>query len=163
MIVYVAVGARSDLAERSIGHEPQRIAILRKLAAAQQVVFVDAGAALFEQVRQGTALDTLLPEDQGGLHPSDAGHAIYFRAVRKALANGRTPRDKQPPKAPLALGSAHLEPVDRITATGCEVRAFPSTLEHLSHSLVCPAGASLYLTFKGTSVGFVRGVRIEAP
>lgn len=155
-IVYVAVTTTLEELARRAGSRNDRVTAAERLATAETIDFVDAGQLLWQRVIGGTALGTLFTDP---FHPSDAGHRIYFDAVRATLepllATPPPARSTSAYIARTGLDSAALLPAS--AASGC--RAGTPAGRYLAAPIACTAGDRFSVDFTGTSIGFVHAYR----
>lgn len=166
VIVYVATANGLDAAARTAGDVPAHITQIKRVADRDQVLFVDAGAALWNRVT-ATSGDILsyLPD---GIHPNDAGSDIYFTAVRDAL-DGYLPTAAAGPASTAYIAQSRLQDARILaatsaSATGCTIgdRRSENNYWRFQQALTCNGGNSFTLDFSGTSIGFVYGAGRDA-
>lgn len=146
LLAYVATtGVRYEEQARA-GVEPDGVQIAREIAELNNVLFVDAGNALWQEIiSTDTDPAQYLPD---GVHPSSAGHKIYADTVSAAL-------EKYLPTAePYGLADSHLRgsgygeawlaPVTAITDTDCTAA---------NDTLTCETGQGFSLAFFGVAIG----------
>lgn len=159
VVILVAVTRENDEAERRANVVPARVAATRDLATAEGagVVFVDAGAALWDRViAGGQPLSSLLANG----FPTDAGYKVYADAVAAFLdprvatltGSGTTTSTYI---ADTRLQDARLLNVASVTGSSCAALT-GSTDIYLSSGTVCTAGQGFSLTFTGTTLGITR-------
>ena len=159
VIAIVAITNAGDEANRRAGIEPTRIANLRTLAAAENVEFIDAGAALWRKViSENRQITDFLPD---GGNPNDAGHAVYADAIKASLdprletltGLGRV---ESRYITQTNLQDARIVATSAVTANTCPVRDLGSAF--INSALDCAAGQGFTFGFTGTSFGFIRGL-----
>lgn len=163
MIIYVALTHAGEETARRAGQLPPVTQYTSQISAEEGMLFIDAGASLWQNVISGSqTVSALLPDN---VHPSAAGHSIYFNAVKARLDTYLptatiTPAATSKYFAQTNLADARIVPVS--AATGCGRGAVPSNLSYLNDSLVCMAGESFSLDFSGTTLGFIQGATLDA-
>ena len=159
VVVFVAVTRADDEAERRKGIVPARVVATRELASTEGVgvVFVDAGAALWDKVvNGGQSAASLVVEG----FPTDAGYKAYADAViayldpRVATLAGSGTKTSAY-IADTKLQNARLVDVANVTEGSCS--AYTEIPDYyLKKGMVCGAGQSFSLTFSGTTLGITR-------
>jgi lysophospholipase L1-like esterase len=157
-IVYVAVTSTLEESLRRSGSRYQGIDDEQHTAQLDSFDFIDVGGALWSKIIASGTPATNYFIDQ--FHPDDAGHEIYFEAVRDYLipqlpfdppANSTTFYQPQS-----NMNSATLQAVS--TATGCRVGT-TSQGQYFEAPLTCNVGETFTVSFTGTSIGLLRQVR----
>ena len=156
-IVYVAVTSTLEESLRRSGSRYQGVTDEQNLANLDSYDFVDAGGALWSHIISTNTAATSYFIDQ--YHPDDAGHEIYFEAVRDYLSP-QLPFN--PPantttyyEAKSNMASATIQAVG--TASGCRVGTNQG--QYFEAPLTCNVGESFAVSFSGTSIGILRQVR----
>ncbi|MCB2087640.1 MAG: hypothetical protein KDD98_02290 [Sphingomonadaceae bacterium] len=163
LIVYVAVGLARDEADRRAGREPANVTYAREISEENGILFIDAGAALWDEIIAGRAtLAELLPD---GVHPSRAGYDVYAAAVQSALDGYLATEPSVHVISSRYIGQTGLGQASMETgryATGCRVEAQVGIDKYLSDALVCEEGQSFELSFTGTTMGVVQARNTDA-
>jgi acyl-CoA thioesterase-1 len=166
VIVYVAMTNALDQLSRGSGQVPIHITEIKGVVDRNQVHFIDAGAALWNQIRTkgGSTLD-YLPD---GIHPNEAGSNVYFAAVRDDLT-GFLPTATAGPVTTAYIGQSHLEDARILPATaastgGCVLgdQRSANSYFRFQQALTCSAGNQFTLEFRGTSIGLAYGAGKDA-
>lgn len=83
-VVFVLT-ATGKMAEENQDRLPESVRIHMEVAGQYGIPWVNVGRKLFSEVKEGTALEELLPD---GVHPNRKGYRIYFEGVWKFLRDG---------------------------------------------------------------------------
>lgn len=155
-VVYISTTDIGEEADRRAGRRANFVEEAAAAAAYLDLPFIDAAKGLWARVIAGEPVRTYIEDS---VHPNDAGHQLYFEAVRDALAD-TIPLAVQPSVASTrliersGLGNARLEP--GTAASGCR----PGTLKmrYMDAALACDQGDAFTFRFSGTTVGLVRAM-----
>lgn len=153
-IIYVSTTDIREEPDRRAGRRASWIEDSAAAAAFEDLQYIDAAAGLWAKVIAGTPVTTYMTDF---VHPNDAGHQLYFEAIRDALAP-TIPLVTQPRVtgskliAQSKLDTARLEKGS--SATGC--RAGTLSLKYMDAALTCNEGESFTYTFTGTTVGLMK-------
>lgn len=160
VIVYVATTNAMDALNRLANIVPGHITQIKRVADRNQVLFIDAGAALWARISTGGSIAAYLPD---GIHPNDVASDIYFGAVRDAL-QAYLPTATAGPAATRYIAQSRLQdarvlPATSAVATGCAItdQRAANGYWRFAQTLTCSSGNSFTLDFTGTSVGLVYG------
>lgn len=155
-IVYLSSTDASEEALRRAGQRAAYIEIPAAATAFEGLTFIDLGTGLWAKVIAGAPVSTYLTD---AVHPTDAGHELYFEEVRAvldplmplpvldAVAGGKLIAQSR-------LDTARLEPAR--SATGC--RAGTLALKYMDSALQCGADDSFTFRFTGTTLGMIRAI-----
>lgn len=82
-VVYASVSDTVEEQDRRAGRVPKHVQDSRSVAAFEGIPFIDLSPALWAKILSGTPASTYMAD---AVHPNDAGHQLYFEALRDALA-----------------------------------------------------------------------------
>lgn len=146
IIVYVATTGSRQKSLRIKNIEPKSVRLAREISEYNNVFFIDVGAALWREIiiNEVGSIE-YLPD---GVHPNDAGYAVYFQEVKDQLtqylpiAEGARVADSYLHGS--GLGEATIIAKDAITDTDCQLN---------DNHLVCDQGQRFSYTFYGANIG----------
>jgi len=157
-IVYVAVTSTLEETARRGSTRYPGTDDAQHTASLDSYDFIDAGGTLWSKIiSSGTPAASYFIDQ---FHPDDAGHEIYFEAVRDYLTP-QLPFANQPANTSTYyeprsnMNSATLQSVG--AASGCRTGA--SQGQYFEKPLTCNVGETFTVSFNGTSIGLLRQVR----
>ncbi|MBS0208926.1 MAG: hypothetical protein JSS27_08240 [Planctomycetes bacterium] len=156
-IVFVYTTTKTLAPAYAQGELPKAVTYHHAIAQHYGIPEINVGRALVEQIAQGNGTWETLTTD--GVHPNDAGYALYMKTIAEYLAAHQ--RDTPAPGStdlpdPLTndpFSGAHMQDVTALYAPGWtkEEKSFAG---HFPHYLAChEPGTELVHKFSGTTIG----------
>ncbi|WP_370979538.1 SGNH/GDSL hydrolase family protein [Agaribacterium sp. ZY112] len=147
-VVLVSVATTASWFGASVrnGQEPYNVEFSREAAEQNNLIYIDVGSALWQQVlSESLAITSYLPD---GVHPNNQGHRLYADAVISALE-------------PQLIGAKGLgQTTTTLMASGLEHATIQAASTVSDHScvhqtigLVCELGQSFQFDFSGSVIG----------
>lgn len=159
-IAYISTTDVGELTERKAGRRASFVEDSAAVAAFENLQFIDATTGMWAKVIAGAPATTWLEDN---VHPNDAGHELYFAAVRDAL-DAQIPLAVQPALAGgriisrTHLETARLEPAITCQSDTAAPQYLGKAMKYMEKSVTCNQGDRFVHRFKGTTVGIVRAM-----
>lgn len=158
-IVFIYTTTKALYAPYEKGELPKAVKYDSEVAAHYGIPAINVGKVLFDRVQSEKAeWETYLKD---GVHPNDAGYAIYFEAIKAALSKSVTaplaptePKALPKPMTEHPMESARIADASEAQGGDAWVTKDPVLTRYFGKGLACGTpGSELTLKFSGTTVG----------